>query len=310
MDEYNFDALKNIEVPSEALQAALDIPSRKQENQKPFCIKPGFLAGTAAAMLMLIVGLTLYLNIFKNTPGVINSENITSQTVTGENGEVKIITDENGETHKPSGKSAEENNQSASASYGGSYEAQNQSGTPGAPGSYASNTKPSGAGASSSARNQVTTGDATEPSQNTSAATQKPDSTTPQTSGEGDNTEPCVFPSELPGEPDDTEPEIPPPTALPGEYFAGSLSTLLPLNSAQPVYCNLYRYGGDYIGSIRAKIAPAFEGVNKAEVNPLYNGFELTPGDYKAVFEDGSGNIICNASFTVTYWNINSSFMF
>lgn len=300
MDEYNFDALKNIEVPSEALQAALDIPSQKQEKQKPFCIKPGFLAGTAGAMLMLIVGLTLYLNIFKNTPGVINSENITSQTVTGENGE----------THKPSGKSTEENNRGASASNGGSYEAQNQSGTPGAPGAYAFNTKPSGAGASSSARNQVTTDDATEPCQNTPAATQKPDSTTPQTSGEGDNTEPCVFPSELPGEADDTEPEIPPPTALPSEYFAGSLSTLLPLNSVQPVYCNLYRYGGDYIGSIRAKIAPAFEGVNKAEVNPLDNGFELTPGDYKAVFEDGSGNIICNASFTVAYWNINSSFMF
>lgn len=312
MDDYRFDALKNIEVPPAVLQSALNIPDQKPKKSKPFYLKPGVIAGTAAAVLMLVVGMTLFLNIFKNTPSVVN--NITStQTVIDENGKIKYYVDENGETvPQSSGRAGEINEKdhtfvsgnSASGSHGRT--AETADGSTLRPRIYNSeNSAPSAQDQTVPAETQGTAQEAT------GTATQ-PDITEPNTADVSDDTEPCAIPTESPGIPDETEPEIIPPTVLPSEFYTGSLGLLLPadFSDSKTVFCRLYDSGGGYIGGLTAKTVSMSGGMKTAVAVPIDNGIELTPGDYNVIFEDSNGNVLCKASFILAYWNMSSSFLF
>lgn len=304
MDDFRFDALENIEVPENLISAALDIPNNPPKKTKPFFLGIPFISTAAAALLTLAVGITLWLNVFSNSPAVISQKGgKPEQTVAGNRQSGKpeqTVTGKNGET-KPEEKHGTAVTQSRTANGSNSENSVN------APGEDAAQATPEQSGTKPEAKVQRAT-ENTSPAQNPPQSTTSPNKevTEPQTAPVIYHTEPAT--EDKPGNPGSSEPE----TTYTAEekYFEGKLKLHIESvgSGGGNITCSIYNEDGTLSGVCYTETFSLGTAGYEVAASPVSVGIRLYPGKYRVVFSNEI-KTLAEATITITNWNTNASYM-
>lgn len=314
MDEFNFEQLKNLKAPESFVQNALRIPEQTPPSTRPWFLSP-FAVSAAAAVLMLLVGLSLFTGVFGGDPVAVRPQLETTQQVKDGADKTRIVSETNGELHSsadgettplgvqpvtvirdgrvytvfPSDSKSRVANQAVSdpsedqsSRYNGSAAA---TAAQEIPTSVSSFTEPA---------ETTVPGNFTEPLTEPCAFTEP-------------LTEPCAFtdPATIPTtDPCEEKPPAENTTTAQKTYFRGKLQITFKMGD-YPVelYCTIYDSRGNNYGGDRAtSIVLVNNGTGEVTVyyTPSARGVKLPCGTYTAVFRDVNGAVAAQGAFTVT----------
>lgn len=292
-DEFCFDKLKNLKTPESFTKKALAIPLQPQK-KKPLTA-PVWFAGAAAAVLMLLVGVGLFVNVFGNRPDTIKRGEESAITLTDPQGSVIAVVPVEKE-------SSSVNNDSYEAS--GDYSAPDPS-VPSANTAYPSQYKERGITPTGAAREIKPT---EQPTAATSA-TQQTEPVEPVASSVAQTeplTEPCQNPSteqvsttvtaEEPPEPNTGSQTYP---TYDNRYFRGNVGVIFPTDAySTPIYCTIISSSGNTICYMHRTIISDDGGYTKAMFNPARYSYRLSFGTYTAVFYSSKGAVLTQVNFS------------
>lgn len=291
-DEFCFDQLKNLKAPSSFTEKALAIPLQSQK-KKPFLTAPIWLAGVAAAVLMLLVGVGLFVNMFGNRSDLIKRGEESTITVTDPQGSVIAVV--------PVEKESSSVNRDV-------YEASGNNSAPNPTVSSVNTNYPSQHEVKEAAPNGVSQETkVTEQPASATSATRQPEPVASSAAQTQPLTEPCQSPSTEQVSTTATAEEPPEPNTgshteptTDNRYFRGKVGIIFPNGAySTPVYCSIISSSGNTI-CYKNNTTVSNEGVyTTAMFAPSHYGYRLRFGSYTAVFYSSTGAVMTQVSFTV-----------
>lgn len=272
MENYSFDQLKNIEVPERFIEKALDIPyapTPKKHRQ----FRASLLAGAAAAILMMLVGKTLFLGLLKPHNAIASKTELTPQAITDSVGNTVNKTENS--TVGPT----------TLANPSGDNEQFSQSGETSASEHLESET----------AESSAVSGIQTEPSEQPhTESTSVPVSTQAQTQPQTVYTEPCT--EQATGNTNTSE-KTSAAVTNPDGFFMGKLGFVYMNDDYKaPFICTITSPDGMVFGGEMTFTNSG--GINTVLYSPLEHGERLKSGNYTVCFYESNSRLILKVSFT------------
>ena len=305
MEELRFEQLKNLTVPERFYQTALDIPRSQPPKRRPWFLSPKAVSA-AAALLMLLVGFSLFTHVFGNRPITERAKHETTQATTVAKNKPRSVAKTSEETRNADeDETVSHDVQPVTVMCDGRVytvappvDASRAAAQAVSEPSEKSRMRQNGNTAASDARQLPSSGSASE----VPAVTSAPCALTEPLTEPCAFTEPAAVPTTNPG---GYKPPTEPATEVGEFYFRGKLQTSFKMGDYPfELYCTILDSRGNAYGGDRATaIVLADTGDVTVYYIPSARGIKLPCETYTAVFRDANGTVAAQGSFTVDHHN-------
>ncbi len=273
MEKFCFDQLKNIDVPESLIETALNISSMPEQKKSHLSIA-SIISIAAAAILMLLVGKTLFSGLFTPNLTTAPQTDQNSQKTTDSEGNAIIYTDTSTVSYeKPSD----------SSNYRGSFSESGET--------SATENRDTVTAETQAANNKNTEPEESSITEATSVPVTSHAQTQPQTEYYN---EPCT--ETATGNTDNSTKALT-DSSKPDGLFMGKLGFVYTNEDIKaPFKCSITSSKGEVFGG--EMTLNSSNGITTVLYNPLEHGERLRSGNYTVCFYDSTGSLVQNVSFT------------